>query len=109
MKDYKELFESMRYCASIRDGSKCAECEYDMRTGGECVEGLLSEAADAIEELTKNKTGNWINKNSDGAWRVDTCSVCNTDTHYVRYAPSYKYCPNCGAKMKPPKGEEDAV
>lgn len=48
--------------------------------------------------------GRWIAKNADGSWRVDTCSVCNKDTHYVRFAPEYDYCPNCGAKMIGGKG-----
>lgn len=46
-----DIVEAMRYCASTRDGSNCAECQYSMRTGGECVEGLLAEAADEIEKL----------------------------------------------------------
>ena len=44
--------------------------------------------------------GKWIPKNADGSWRVDTCSSCKTDTHYVRYAPAYDFCPNCGADMR---------
>lgn len=43
--------------------------------------------------------GEWIPKNKDGSWRVDTCSVCKKDTHYVRYAPPYERFPHCGAKM----------
>lgn len=65
------------------------------------AEQALSEAADAIEELSKRMAhGKWIPKNADGSWRVDTCSSCKTDTHYVRYAPVYDYCPNCGAEMR---------
>ena len=52
-------------------------------------------AADVVEV----RHGWWIAKNADGSWRVDTCSVCNKDTHYVRFAPEYDFCPNCGAKM----------
>ena len=44
--------------------------------------------------------GKWVPKNTDGSWRVDTCSACKKDTHYVRYAPAYNYCPNCGADMR---------
>jgi len=53
-------------------------------------------AADVIEQ----KHGKWIPMNEDGSWRVDTCSACGKDTHYMRYAPAYDYCPNCGCKMK---------
>lgn len=62
-------------------------------------------AADVVEV----RQGWWIAKNADGSWRVDTCSVCNKDTHYVRFAPEYDFCPNCGAKMdlpEPPKEEK---
>lgn len=52
-------------------------------------------AADVVEV----RHGRWITKYVDGSWRGDTCSVCNKDTHYVRFAPEYDYCPNCGAKM----------
>lgn len=44
--------------------------------------------------------GKWVPKNTDGSWRVDTCSACKKDTHYVRYAPAYDFCPNCGADMR---------
>lgn len=55
----------------------------------------LIPAADVREV----KMGEWIPKNADGSWRVDTCSACRKDTHYVRYAPAYNFCPNCGADM----------
>lgn len=48
-----DIVESMRYCASVSDGSRCAGCKYGIRVGGDCVEGLLSEAADEIEFLNK--------------------------------------------------------
>lgn len=63
------------------------------RTYGNVVRSI--PAADVVEV----RHGRWIPKNSDGSWRVDTCSVCGKDTHYVRYAPAYDYCPNCGAKL----------
>ena len=40
-----------------------------------------------------------------GRWRVDgvyvVCSVCNrfTLSPIVKQLPTFKYCPNCGAKM----------
>lgn len=58
-------------------------------------------AVDAVEV----RHGEWIPKNSDGSWRVDTCSECKKDTHYVRYAPAYTYCPNCGARMDREDGD----
>ena len=46
------------------------------------------------------KEGKWEAINKDGSWRVDRCSACPKETPYVRYAPPYDYCPNCGARMK---------
>ena len=50
-------------------------------------------------DVAPMKHGKWIPKDKDGSWRVDTCSACGKDTHYVRYAPAYDFCPNCGARM----------
>lgn len=44
--------------------------------------------------------GRWIPKNADGSWRVDACSACKKNTHYLRYASAYDFCPNCGADMR---------
>ena len=52
-----------------------------------------------VIEISKVRHGRWIPKSKDGSWRVDTCSSCRKDTYYVRYAPAFDYCPNCGAKM----------
>lgn len=57
----------------------------------------------ASNDIKPMMRGGWIPKNADGSWRVDTCSVCKKDTSYVRYAPAYDYCPNCGAYMKEAK------
>ena len=69
------------------------------------INGDLEKTVTAVYEsapaadVMKVRHGRWITKNVDGSWRVDTCSVCNKDTHYVRFAPEYDYCPDCGAKM----------
>lgn len=62
-----------------------------------CIEAIHSVPA---ADVRLNVHGKWVPKNSDGSWRVDTCSSCEKDTHYVRYAPAYDYCPNCGADMR---------
>lgn len=56
-------------------------------------EGLLNEG------YCKQKEGEWIKK-YDKAPRY-VCSICN----HLFNNKEYKYCPNCGAKMK---GAEDA-
>ena len=55
-----------------------------------------------IEALENQKTGHWINRESDfNATVYHYCSVCNskTPTGASKY-DFYDYCPHCGAKMK---------
>ena len=55
---------------------------------------LLIKAADAIEELSKErKKGKWIHFS-----RSDECSVCGYDTGKYE-APTW-FCPKCGADMR---------
>jgi len=55
---------------------------------------LLSEAADVIEKLSKErKKGKWIHFS-----RSDECSVCGYDTGKYE-APTW-FCPHCGAEMR---------
>lgn len=58
MDKYKELSKQLRYCG---DEGKCQSCEF-YRVTEPCSQNLLSEAADAIEELLKasKKPNNWI-------------------------------------------------
>lgn len=78
------------YCPEI---GKCAD------TNVHCTEYVGIKAIPAAD-VAPVRHGKWIPKNADGSWRVDTCSSCKKDTHYVRYSPQYCYCPNCGAKMQ---------
>lgn len=79
---------------------------------GCCEEGNCNERCVDIARLIEIPAadvkpvvrGEWIPKNADGSWRVDTCSACKKDTHYVRYAPAYDFCPNCGADMREVQG-----
>ena len=53
---YDELVKSLRLCTSDKRGSGCAkECTYGKKhpLNGWCMDYLLKEAADAIEELSK--------------------------------------------------------
>ena len=55
---------------------------------------LLIDSAPTVEERPK---GEWINtRNYPKRWE---CSCCGMKSIHI-----YKFCPNCGAKMK---GEED--
>ena len=54
-----------------------------------CYEALNK----AIEALENQKTGNWIEYKTDKLNFL--CSKCHFFSN-----KNYKYCPNCGAKMK---------
>ena len=81
------------------DIEEFVECDYALKTAKKYIKKI--PPAD-VRPVVR---GWWIPKNADGSWRVDTCSACKKNTHYVRYAPAYDYCPNCGADMR---GEYDA-
>lgn len=55
----------------------------------------------AIKALSDRPQGEWIWQLADNGWVDHICSVCgyteNTDIHV---SLGWKYCPNCGAKMK---------
>ena len=62
---------------------------------------LLSEAADVIEKLSKErKKGKWIDLNTSTTMYMPRykCSICDG------WANKSNFCPNCGADMR---GEED--
>ena len=68
----------------------------------------FEQAAYLADYLVKNgvtvqKCGQWVC--GDYYDVGDVCSECGWDSQEVY--PSYRYCPNCGAKMipQPPKGE----
>lgn len=88
--------EYIRRGAAIEE--TCSDCTERNICGGSCSDTDRLRAIPAAD-VVEVRQGRWISKNSDGSWRVDACSVCGKDTHYVRYAPAYDYCPNCGAQM----------
>lgn len=58
----------------------------------------LEMAIKALEQ--EPKTGNWMKSNIGGA---KVCSVCNAHMGLS----SFKFCPNCGAKMVEPQESEE--
>ena len=64
---------------------------------------VTGEVAEAIKKIPTAdvapvRHGKWIPKNADGSWRVDTCSSCKRDTHYVRFAPPIRLLPELRGK-----------
>ena len=48
-----------------------------------------------IPTIEERKDGKWL----DNKWLGEKCSVCSWELHYIDFG-QFKYCPNCGAKMK---------
>ena len=94
---YEKLISSLRICQGMCEGSRFEEAAK-----------LLTQAADAIEKLSKER--------KSGKWEVDEvgcgiCSACGnfafeTTTHHISgWYP--RFCPNCGAKMIGGDKDED--
>lgn len=47
----------------------------------------------AIEALSEERTGEWVDRNDEDVWNY--CSVCGEQSIDL-----FDYCPKCGAKME---------
>lgn len=103
---YEDLAKQLRFCSSA---ATCEGCPYGF---GGCEEKLMKDAAKAIEELAKNSTkldrefGEWqadYDGYSDGEPVCDMwwCSECGTYFDEWDDKPTWNFCPNCGADMRP--------
>ena len=126
-----ELITALRNCSSAE--GTCAECAYKSRvfpgTCNGCKWDMMQDAADALEaaeqriaelsldcemfqqkcmelEAQKPKEGEWLGE-SDGYTWYGRCSICGyefvIDSHYAEN----NYCPNCGARMKGERNDQD--
>lgn len=70
---------------------------------GKLLSGSFGERAkdiiNALPTIEERKEGEWL----DNKWLGKKCSVCSWELHYINFG-QFKYCPNCGAKIK---GEAD--
>jgi len=90
--ELEELIKRLRNCVSdtVED---CAGCPYQGGYKGTyCMNGLISEAADAIEELTDNNVGKWISVTERLPYGRDSVLALTGDCEiYVcDYIPSVK-------------------
>lgn len=92
------------YCLKVSSDyhpEVCEECKFypncDHMTQDDMTE-LTIKDLEALEQ--EPKTGHWMKSNIGGA---KVCSVCNAHIGLS----SFKYCPNCGAKMIEPQESED--
>ena len=96
----------------------CDNCPYNYEQGnmGEQKQALdmaikaleqepcedLLNGTQALPSVTPvQKTGKWLNKNTNGYYFYGKCSKCGqefcVDAWYTQHM---KYCPNCGAEMR---------
>ena len=63
---------------------------------------------DAVEDALRNiptieaepvRYGYWENANGRPKTYIRKCSVCGKEAYFCGRGCSYKFCPNCGAKM----------
>ncbi len=77
----------------------CEECDYYGKTGTDhCEADAVRMAIKALEEYPERKNGKWIFKKS-----MMYCSEC-CDGFEVGNYHYFKFCPNCGCRMK---GDDD--
>lgn len=55
----------------------------------------FSDSIESIPTIEERKEGEWL----DNKWLGEKCSICNWELHYINFG-QFKYCPNCGARMK---------
>lgn len=115
MEKYDKLVEALRCCGN----EGCHKCPYQKHIHEKfCWVIAMKDAADAIEALQAQlpKRGQYVHGRElsreyvrDCLVSIDyedwRCSVCGIVFEQWSM-PTYNYCPNCGAKMEPPK--EDA-
>ena len=69
------------------------EYEYKGKTIRELADLLIN--GDAVEVVH----GRWKKANNRPKSYIRVCTVCGKEAYFCGEGCSYKYCPNCGAKM----------
>lgn len=99
MTDYTELLTQLRSFAESDRDDKCCACKYeeDYPPCVSCINRMVSDAADAIENLYSeyHGAGHWTFDDFDDDRFPYQCSNCH---QWARM--SYHYCPWCGADMR---------
>lgn len=74
--------------------------------GGKVVGVTISGIIDADNDQTTSayfqrvQHGRWLNANSRPKTYERRCTACDGKAYFCGIGCSYKYCPNCGAKME---------
>ena len=66
-------------------------------SGEYCVEGPCH--CEELIEYEPVRHGYWENANGRPKTYIRKCSVCGKEAYFCGRGCSYKFCPNCGAKM----------
>lgn len=103
----EQIIKGLECCVHIRVGQYCGSCPYNHMLGCRII--MKKDALALIRELTeenKRLRTEVAREQSDGEWFIAgmfddflKCSVCGSQ-HPWQTAIEYKYCPNCGARMK---------
>lgn len=98
---YDELVKKMRRCAT--DPMHCLSCGEDK--DGRCFKRLMTQAADAIEELTAKVSS--LQFFADNISNLPDCNTC-LKKNLCEFMPKYgEYCRiNCPAWLGQPPMEE---
>lgn len=90
-----DILELKRTLYRVRYGTGCQSIEDTEAVEVDDIESVPTVDVQPIAE------GEWLWEFADNGWANHICSRCgwtlNTDIH-VRM--DYRFCPNCGAKMK---------
>lgn len=68
-----------------------------------CMMVIHAPAVDAVEVVH----GYWENANNRPKTYIRKCSVCGKEAYFCGRGCSYKFCPNCGAKMQNVRVDDD--
>ena len=90
-----EVKKALDVCINQGFGSKCHECVYREYEGGFCIDALMKDALDVINQM-EVVHGRWEDAKHAYGFFSPRCSVCH---QFNKYHERYNYCPNCGAKM----------
>lgn len=94
-----ELIENGVPCPDGRDpfGEYCDTCRY--LESADCSNERLADYL-ISHGVTVQEHGYWENANGRPKTYIRKCSVCGKEAYFCGRGCSYKFCPNCGSKMR---------
>ena len=106
--DVREKRNSMRLC-DLDEIKVCVDRQYENCHGySGSKKAIYREAILAVKSILHSakpieadpvRHGYWENANGRPKTYIRKCSVCGKEAYFCGRGCSYKFCPNCGAKM----------